>query len=835
MTAIKKIGTELRKLGYNAKTIARNYRFSDILSEGAPMREVALAAFTDTPFSYRNAAFGVIESGDDPRQAILSRRALGASLWLCITDDCIEVWNTEDNRTPRRTGYRPLSALADLFAENRDQWIPDRLHTAKMAGLWDGPTQLSLIDYGLLRSIESSVQAHLDRIIRETLKTLIPSENSRSADYQKAYRVCFYLLAAKILQDRAHPVSNRWDSNDAETVLATIHDYYRLAYVAQHGPVIAKKRVSQAWQMLREEVSFANISADDLAFVYENTLVAPETRKQLGTHSTPRAVAEFLVSRLQIGKAEVDTPKIYEPYCGAGVLLVAALSAIKSSLPREWSESKRHAFLVKHLRGADVDPFACEVASLSLVLADYPSANGWDILHQDLFSKGGLEEHLEEGMVVLCNPPFESFTQDERQRYLELSAISVHKPIAIIKKVLESKPKAIGFVMPHAIIGDEQYGELRKALEGYFDTIELIALPDRIFVESEVESALLVAKNPRFEESLAITHLSSATVADASRNAFLDGAYYPEFRHKIKVNTREEDAGKLWVSEFAELWEYLAEYPTLGTLVELHRGIEWRSGYQAQAVSNTKSPGYRLGLHSSKSLLQFAPPQPVYLDCREENSRGGALRHPWDAPKVVINAVRKSRGPWRIAACMDQSGWVLSQQLIGCWARDGDERTLKFLEAVLNSPIASAFVFDANSRKGFKLVNVQSIPIPDSIDFENICFLVDEIHALSQMFELAVPDKSERLEKSLLALDAALLSAYQLPAKLERKLLVHFKGVKRPVCGTFTEYPVPSAGMARSLKECLEGRFDKNKGRWITEVFQPLPKSERDALVNFLP
>lgn len=834
MTAIEKIGTELRKLGYSAKSLARNYRFSDILSEGAPAREVALAAFTDTPFSYRNAAFGVIETSEDPSQTILSHRALGASVWLCITDDRVEVWNTENNRAPRCTGHRPLSALAELFTENKDQWIPDRIHTAKMAGIWDSPTQLSLIDYGLLRSIESGVQTHLDRIIRETLKTLIPSESSRSADYQKAYRVCFYLLAAKILQDREHPVSKRWDSQDAESVLRTIEDHYRLSYVAHRGPAIAKKRISQAWELLRTELSFANISADDLAFVYENTLVAPETRKQLGTHSTPRAVAEFLVSRLQLGNAGIDTPKIYEPYCGAGVLLVAALSAIKGRVPREWSESKRHAFLVKHLRGSDIDPFACEVASLSLVLADYPSANGWDIRHEDLFSEGELEEQLEPGMVVLCNPPFEAFTHGEREHYTEMSTLSVHKPIAVIKKVLVSKPEAIGFVMPHAVIGDKQYGELRKALEGYFESIELIALPDRIFVESEVESALLVAKKPRRVEGVASTNLSSATVGDTSRNAFLDGAYYPEFRHKVKVNTCAEDAGNLWVSEFAELWDYLAGYPTLGTIAEFHRGIEWQSGYQRKAVSSVKKSGYRLGLHSSKELLQFAPPQPVYLDCREENLRGGALGHSWDIPKVVINAVRKSRGPWRIAACIDRTGWVLSQQLIGCWVSGGEERTLKLMEAVLNSPIASAFVFDTNPRKGFKLGNIQNIPIPNKLDVDELCLLVDEIHEISQLFELAAPDKNERIEQTLLALDAALLSAYQLPAKLERKLLSYFQGAKRPVSGVFSQYPISDSGMALSLKESLAGRFEKNKGRWIREVFQPLPDSERNALVSFL-
>src|SRR5690606_26496182 len=142
------------------------------------------------------------------------------------------------------------------------------------------------------------------------------------------------------------------------------------SYATEPGKGIRPQLLDKAWAALRDDVSFANVSADDLAFVYENTLVSPETRKELGTHSTPRAVAEFLVSRLDLGRYGENVPRIYEPFCGAGVLLVAALSTVRRNLPRDWTEAQRHAYLVQRLRGRDVDAFACEVASLSLILAD---------------------------------------------------------------------------------------------------------------------------------------------------------------------------------------------------------------------------------------------------------------------------------------------------------------------------------------------------------------------------------------------------------------------------------------------------------------------------------
>ena len=120
-----------------------------------------------------------------------------------------------------------------------------------------------------------------------------------------------------------------------------------------------------AWQHLRAGISFSNISSDNLAFVYENTLVTPETRKLFGTHSTPRQVAEYVVQRLELHAHKPEDIRIYEPFAGAGVFLVSALRHLRDLLPVEWSDQQRHDFLIKHISGDEVDPFACEVAKLS--------------------------------------------------------------------------------------------------------------------------------------------------------------------------------------------------------------------------------------------------------------------------------------------------------------------------------------------------------------------------------------------------------------------------------------------------------------------------------------
>ena len=832
MNAIAAFSHAFQKLGYG-KTVARNYRYADILESTAPLRTVALAVFTDTPFSYRNAAFGVLDDCADPERQVLSHRALGAPIWLCIQGDRVEVWNTKGpNGAVRETAYA-LDALDDLFTVKADMWSPDRIHRAKSAGLWDAPEQLSFFEHGLIKAIETCTQQRLDRIITRTLKTLATPLRAAALDYRRAYRACFYYVAAKIILDRQHPVAKDWPVDDAQGILNAISAHYRLGYATEPGKGIARQRLDSAWDALRNDVSFANISADDLAFVYENTLVSPETRKELGTHSTPRAVAEFLVSRLNLGRWGKDVPKIYEPFCGAGVLLVAALSKIRTQLPRDWSESQRHAFLVKRLRGADVDPFACEVASLSLILADYPSSNGWDIQTTDLFEDGAIASQLDPGMIVICNPPFESFIPLERRRYPAAASTSVRKPIHVLSAVLDRKPTALAFVMPHALIGDSQYATLRQRIEREFAHIEFVSLPDRVFVQSDFESALLVAREPRPERKQSVVTVQSATVTDQTRDYFLSGCHRPPFRKREIWSTPIQAAGQLWIPELAELWEYLAHYPKLGFIAEFHRGLEWQSGHQTQAVSRSQRSGFKPGVHSSANLRQFLTVVPAYLDCRRENLRGNAMKYPWDRPKVIVNAARKSRGAWRLAATRDTEGLVVSQQLAGCWSKHDGEAWLYAIEALLNSPLASAFVGIFDSRKRFRLEVLEDVPLPRHLDPAAWMPYVEEVERLTNAENPFRRQESASLTAALLRLDAAVLAAYELPARLERQLLAYFRGASRPVDGTFAGYP-NEGGMARTLAEILERRFENSRGSWVSDVFQPLPKSERDAVAGYL-
>jgi type I restriction-modification system DNA methylase subunit len=837
MNALQMIESEFAQIGYSRGGMIRNYTFPDVLTPSGQQRCVDLAAFTQTPASYRTAAFGVIrEDESDISQALMGYRSLGAPVMLSISEKQVTVWQVRSTGKPRRIDEYSLDQIPALFAKQSGQWTPGAIHRAKSIGAFDLSYQLDFVDVGLLPAIEGEIHVKLDRLLQEIISGLqgsLVKQKKQAIDYHMLFQGTFRLLAAKILLDCKHQKAQGWDSSDIGSILTGIADYYQLDTLHLLGDTAIMKAFAGAWQQLTEAISFRNISADDLAFVYENTLVTPETRKIFGTHSTPHQVAEYIVRKIGFNRINLESLRVYEPFSGAGVFLVSAIRHIRGLLPSDWSDRKRHKFLTERIQGSEIDPFAREVAMLSLILADYPNANGWHIKEEDLFMDRTLSEKVAQSNIILCNPPFEDFTQEERTTYQAFASRSIHKPIAILTAVLDASPEAIGFVLPRGFILDSQYAGIRQEIEKNYETIEIVSLPDRIFQVSGIESSLLIARDRRQSKATGRTKLISTTVNDTDRTGFLSVG-------KISSRSSDEKAviaetlGQLWLIELKDLWDYLSTYPTLGSVVEIHRGLEWNYP-QSQADSHERKSGYKKGLLTSTGTIsQYHNSNTIYLDCNESSKRGNALQYPWYEPKVIANAFRLSRGPWRIAACPDLTGLVCSQQFFGIWPFKNSHVDVNTISAFLNSPVANAFLSVHAPTKGFRVGILKKLPIPRIIDEDLISDLVEKYRETLSKLPLQETERDLKLNKLLLEIDATILSAYDLPPRLERKLLNYFRGYKRPVFHHFDEWFPESYSPFIPLHEYIGAEYKKITGRWVQDVFQPLTSSEAKLLQDYL-
>lgn len=831
MNALASIKNGLREIGYEAEAMHHAYSFADVLEQGAVTRKVALAAFTQIPESFRSAAFGVVQNEPDNASAIMANRALGAPIFFSIDDEDVGVWAVEARSAPRLIERLPVEKLPDLFARNRETWSPQALHRAKSVNLPRDAVQTDFIDLGLLPAIEQEVQLKLHQTMAEVLELLMP-QNSDQDGEKAAFRLTFRLLAAKILIDRKHPAAADWRPDEVEAVLEGIQGYYGLKLLGADVANVNSNNVSAAWARLRNAITLRNISSDSLAFVYENTLVTADTRKLFGTHSTPRSVAEFVLRQVDLSRYDPETIRIVEPFAGAGIFLVAALRELRDQLPSNWSAEQRHQFLVERLVGAELDVFACEVATLSLILADYPNANGWHVSSVDLFEAGALDEVLKGSTVILCNPPFEDFSMEERDNYPDAFAVSPSKAMVALNAAIDAAPEALGFVLPHGILQQSQYRKLRERLAANYSRIEFISLPDRIFEKATFPCALMIATEHRKEEDVSKPiRLSAKTVTDLGRAKFLSEGAVTSARQTVRPISQ----GNLWIGELDAVWAYLEDAPRLGDYAEIARGLQWHS--QRSGVFDEAGPERKLGVYRpADNLVPFRLMRPVWLSTDPaKNYRHGPLTRPWDKSKVLINNQRSSRGPWRLMAAPDASGLWASQQFTGIWpTADFDVHAFG---AILNGPLANAFVTEHSTNQHFTNEMLANLPLPKSLDkiaLKDAVLEYQDAVDQQQQTLLSADDLNEKLNSLLLWIDALVLDGYDLPPRLERQLLNYFDGMARPVQHEFRGWlPDDTKGYV-PLFERLTSDEKANRGSWVLDVFKPVPDEENDAISRFI-
>jgi hypothetical protein len=282
-----------------------------------------------------------------------------------------------------------------------------------------------------------------------------------------------------------------------------------------------------------------------------------------------------------------------------------------------------------------------------------------------------------------------------------------------------------------------------------------------------------------------------------------------------------------------DLWEYLRDAPRLGDVAHIHRGIEWG---QDQSLASTSRPGKgkKAGLHRIRdSLAQFRVLGHVFLDVSEGALRRGAGIGSWHLPKVVCSAVRLTRGPWRLAAAVDTQGLYLSQQFFGIWPKDPntESEALEAIAAVLNSPLANAYTSTHDPEKRLRVSVLGKLSLPTSLDVASLHRLIAQYTELASQDGPLFGGTSGQLSDVLMAIDAAVLAAYDLPPRLERALLSYVGSSGRPCGHRFDPYPGLDQPGAIPLNQRLALRSHHvplTQSTWA-QILAPLPDEIADV------
>lgn len=805
----------LRGIGYNETLLEEDYEFIDYFSTNRELRQVAAAAFGQTPTSYDSACIGVALGNGHREHNLVNRfRALGAPIILEVDNVEVREW-----AVARKAGEHCLigrysaDRITQMFEHRAREWRPEPLLRAKNIGSFNEASQLSLFA-GLLPELENQIQAQLEPLLHNALsetKAVYRDINGHDPKERELFRLIFWILTAKVFHDR-HINGFKRLGPDPDAILAAVAREYGEDTVPR---LLNQKARETAVSGIWNQLDFRNLSVEVLSQMWSSMLLDTGTKKRLGIHRTPRTIVNYIVNRIPLQQPGDDPRIIFEPCSGSAAFLIGVMNALRPNLFL-MTPIERHRYFTNHIAAIEKDDFGVEISHLALALADWPNLSGWTkkVTQADVFDDGVLANYVSRAGVVLCNPPFGDLSVDERDRQL----YSPKKPVEILNRVLDDlHPSGVlGFVVPRNFVDGQGYREIRRRIAGRFANIDLTVLPDRAFDDADTEVGLLVATEPIPHDTCQIAFHKVNDTAEAWKQFKL--------MHKVSsehetTRTATEAAETFAVYDLPSVWKSLTSSVRLRDVAVLHRGLEWNkklvvkgkeTGFRADAVRETPpSDEFRLGVAPQTSFRAFELPRLQYLSFRPQDERGRSYNRKWEQPKAIVNKSTHSRGRWRMAAFADTEGIAFYQTYIGVWPKTSDYDEV-ILAAILNSPVANAFVAGREGKTDITLETLKDLPIPR--------FTMAQRTRLRELIEqyqnliTSSPMQADPLidpTRLMMEIDALILDGYHLPPRLENEVLQFFtgQGKDRPTVHAFEDYLPPDYEVYFSLSEHLSSKF----------------------------
>lgn len=784
---LESVTDAFRRIGYADHLLLRDYQFADFCSSSAIDRQIDLAIFGQEPPDYRSACFGIrAGEGLDDVTKILPFRALGAPQIFNVVNGATEQWKIGES-DPVRIDVFPSAELPKRILSNIEVWNPAGILRAKQGFRSPGARQLDFVDIGLLPALDHEAGQKIDHLVASLLHR-IEGEHKRiqkKFDARTIYDILFRFLAAKLLKDRGVTTVPPINFTDPDSVMLAVQNHYRKTHIGTPAQ-LPKSLLNDISVEIESTFSFRNISVDTLTYVYENTLVTPETRRRLGIHSTPPYIADFILSEIPFEEIPREQWRVIDPTCGHGIFLIAAMRRMRTLMDPSWSGPQRHQFLVERLTGIDIEAFAIEVARMCLILADFPEPNGWQLKQADAFAEGVIEREAKIAKILVGNPPFERLEGAERE---------TPKPAILLDRVLPTMEPGsfLGIVLPKSFLNGADYKRQRQKLLSDWDIISVTSLPDRVFTHSGYETAAIVAR--RHDERKGASVAVYREVRDAEREVF-ERRHQASWIDEVPQNYfLTQSNHQIIVPFLRELWDWLASNPRLGDIADVRIGVQFDPeaiGGNLNSVVFDRPKRDTLPAISTISdrFFQYHCEDEVYFSSRTDVRRRNAWAYPWHLPKLIVPAARLGRHPWRISAVLDRRGRLASRNFFAVWPTD-ETVSVEALAALLNSPLAAGYMHSHSARKDNNRRDYLNIPIPSIIKLrEADADLRSAVTSYLAAVESNHPDQAV-LRARLLRIDAMVLRLYGLPPRLERKLLDLFWDEPRRVPFEFNGYVSP--------------------------------------------
>ncbi len=791
----------------------------------------ALAAFAQSPCDSRTACISVVEGFTDPHQNAVACRALGTPVILVCLHDEMQWWETRTTSTAVRETV-PADRLDAFFEQHRSEFAPDTIYRAKTLGRFDANYQLEFVDIGLMPLIEAEAGRKmvdlLVRAVHQCRENLGWDEVSQ-ANGHWLLKANFWLLAAKILRDKEVGAFPDLELTDMDAVYRHLASHYGADAPV---PVSSRAKREALRRSAREIGRFSHlglVSTESLAYLYEETLITKETRAELGTHSTPAYLVDYIIGKLRPWIEETPWRRhyVFEPACGHAAFMLAAMRLLGELLPANMSTpAGRRRYLRQRLHGCDHDPFALEIARLSLTLADVPNPNGWDLRTANMFEGDMLAEAARQASLVLANPPFEDFGRAEKQALTDhgnTPDLSNKSAEMLWQVATNMQPGAVlGVVLPQGVLHSKDAVQLRRLLATDFEIKEICLFADKVFKFSDAESAVIMARRRRGATRSAAHSVVYRRIRESGVEQFRRTFEASSNALVMQADLLVNDESSFRVPELLDLWQFCREYPQLISLADVGQGLFFRSRSSSTFPKGavTESPHRKQGLVPGFTKLRQTQrtdrlPQSTWINLDpsvvDRPVRGATV----GIPQLLLNYAPVSRGPWRLKALLDRNGHAVTSRFLVVRA-SAKRWPLELLWAILNSPLANAYSYAFSGKRDILAGLTRKMPVPrlSGVDFQQLTRSVQRYFKVAGQVaeEPGAAADLEKLRELHWRIDAEVLRLYQLPVELEHQLLLLFSGeARRGVPFTQTEYLPKGFEDPISLRDLIAISYDWEK------------------------
>ncbi|HUT61280.1 MAG TPA: N-6 DNA methylase, partial [Phycisphaerae bacterium] len=505
---------------------------------------------------------------------------------------------------------------------------------------------------------------------------------------------------------------------------------------------LSKSLVRDVHSRLRRQFAFATLTTDMLGHAYENALVSVKLRRERGIYYTPHSITRYILDRLPVESIPQESRYLLDPCCGSGSFLLAGFERLASLLPDSWRPAQRHQYLRERILGRDIDDFAREIASLSLVLADVHNRNGWNVREGDV-THISVRAVGRRPTIIVTNPPFKEIKEAGKRR--EFAADTLVSLVG-----LAAKSGLIGIVLPQSMLDSRAGEEARKTVLGECDLLELSTFPGGVF-HSNADSVVLLLRKRSSPSGMA-KRAGVVTVHELRNKDLADFKSKGIFTRTYSVDTADwvgDSRNRFIVSPLSDTWRKLeARCVRLDRVADIRTGLRIRKD-DVESVADRERRGDvpfvdRLDVLRPFALLTTARLRETrWLRYGEQLDRQRD-RAIFDVAKVLVNSNRNPGSTWRLVAAAAPKGLFFSHNFHGVIPKPDSAISVEVLVAVLNSPVANAW-FDAHCRQRWVVLRtLQNLPFP-TFDRPSQSRLAAAVHDM----EKAIVSKWKQAEEGL--------------------------------------------------------------------------------------